>query len=61
MNLNEDAVDNLEDGKGYYLKSVDGKFAVVDRTKPFGLAYMRPIEKTNATKFTAVKRIDHNT
>lgn len=42
------------DGKTYYIKSLDGKFAVLDKTKL--LAFMRDVPMASASKFTAVKK-----
>lgn len=35
-----DKCDNLKDGQQYYLKSADGKFAVLDTTKQLGFMYI---------------------
>lgn len=48
-----DKCDNLKDGKQYYLKGADGKYAVVDKTTEFG--FMKQISSDGASKFTAKK------
>lgn len=45
--------DNLKDGRQYYLKSADGRFAVVDASKQLG--FVKQIAADSACKFTATK------
>ncbi len=48
-----DPCENLKNGKQYYLKSSDGRVAVLDTAKQ--LAFLKPSGATNASKFTATK------
>lgn len=48
-----DKCENLKEGKEYYLKSADGKFAVVDMVKQLG--FMKQVDSKNASKFKGTK------
>lgn len=48
-----DKCENLKDGKQYYLKSADGRFAVVDAKKQLG--FVKQVASNGGSKFTATK------
>lgn len=45
---------DLDNGRQYYIKSSEGRFAVLDEYKQ--LAFMKQIESVGATRFTAIKK-----